>query len=406
MAIPRNRAITALLGVITTVLVGWVLHVGAGILQPLVIAILLASLLSPVVRGLARWHIPPFVTVILLATLLFFGLARLGLLLQANVNAFLSEQAAVPSPPRPPPRTVDGDDYMLVQGFDFAVRLLTGVRLRGSAEDTAWNPLMRIDPMSREQEQLSQQVGGWHGVLDRLSLRMQESSVPEPLNTFLIDTLRELELREVAAGLIGSGFDFTRGLVLVIIYMVFMFAEQAVFRRKILSVVRRSDTPVILDTIARGIQRYLGVKTIMSLATGALCYVVLVALDIPYALLYGFLTFILNYIPTFGSIVAGAFPTITALATGPFYKVMIVVSTYLAVNLLLGSFLEPRILGRELDLSPLVIVISVVVWAGIWGVVGTFLAVPLTAAMQIILASAETTRPIAVLLSSGPPRDT
>ena len=85
--------------------------------------------------------------------------------------------------------------------------------------------------------------------------------------------------------------------------------------------------------------------------------------------------------------------------------VITVMATYLGVNLVLGSFLEPKILGRQLNLSPLVIIISVVVWAGIWGVVGTFLAVPLTAAMQIILASSETTRPIAVMLSSGPPRD-
>jgi len=70
----------------------------------------------------------------------------------------------------------------------------------------------------------------------------------------------------------------------------------------------------------------------------------------------------------------------------------------------LGSLIEPRILGRELDLSPLVIIVSVVVWAGLWGVVGAFLAVPMTATLQIVLASNETTRPIAVVLSSGPPK--
>jgi len=194
----------------------------------------------------------------------------------------------------------------------------------------------------------------------------------------------------------------------VLIYMVFIFAEQAVFRRKILSIAgdRRAEAEEVLETIGRGIQRYLGVKTVVSFLTGALCYAVLNALDIPYALLFGLLTFMLNYIPTFGSIIAGIFPTITALAIeASWSKALIVMVTYLSVNLTLGSFIEPRILGRELNLSPLVVVVSVVVWAGLWGVVGGFLAVPLTAAMQICLASQETTRPIAVMLGSGPPRE-
>lgn len=208
--------------------------------------------------------------------------------------------------------------------------------------------------------------------------------------------------------MIGGGFDFTKGLLLVVIYMLFIFAEQAVFRRKILSVAgsRERDAEKVLDTIGKGIQRYLGVKTLVSFATGALCYAVLVALDVPFALLFGFLTFLLNYIPTFGSIIAGILPVITALADGSSWnRVLAIIFTYLSVNIVLGSFLEPRILGRELNLSPLVIIISVVVWAALWGVIGTFLAVPLTAAAQIVLASQENTRPIAVLLSSGPPKE-
>ena len=196
--------------------------------------------------------------------------------------------------------------------------------------------------------------------------------------------------------------------------MVFIFAEQAVFRRKILSIAgdRRDEAAEVLETIGRGIQRYLGVKTVVSFLTAALCFVVLKALAIPYALLFGLLTFMLNYIPTFGSIIAGILPTITALAIidpssvgTDWTKAAIVAVTYISVNLTLGTLIQPRILGRELNLSPLVVVVSVVVWAGLWGVVGGFLAVPLTATLQICLASQETTRPIAIMLGSGPPRE-
>lgn len=357
---PSNRATTVLLGILTTIMVGWALHVGASILQPLVIALLLASMLQPVVRQLARWKIPPTLTVILIVALLFFGLARVGLLIQANAIAFL-----------------------------------------GGADAP-------VDTLAEDQAELSRGLGGWKGLKNSIEERLRRSETPQRLTEYVRDSLDALRPEDLAPDLLGSGFGFTKGLLLVLIYMVFIFAEQAVFRRKILSIAgdRQEDAEKVLDTIGRGIQRYLGVKTIISFVTGALCYAVLVALEVPYALLFGFLTFLLNYIPTFGSIVAGLMPTVTALAVEESWsKAFAVMATYVTVNLVLGSFLEPKILGRELNLSPLVIIVSVVVWAGLWGVVGTFLAVPLTATMQIILASHENTRPIAVMLSSGPSRE-
>jgi len=363
----QSRATTVLLGILTTILVGWVLNVGAAILQPLVIALLLSSMLQPVVRQLARWKIPPPVTVILIAALLFFAIARVGLLLQANVRSFIGNARSEVTQSAPMPQEVE------------------------------------LDPGSEDQRQLIEQLGGLDEVVEIIAERLGAGPLSAPIRTDLVSLLKE-----ISTDLLGSSLGFTRALLLVTIYMLFIFAEAAVFRRKILSVAgpRKGDAAQVLDRIGYGIQRYLAVKTTVSLLTGALCYVALIALDIPYALLFGLMTFLLNYIPTFGSIIAGAFPTVTAFAVeGSWNKAVAVAAIYLTVNVALGSFVEPKILGRELNLSPLVIIISVVVWAGIWGVVGTFLAVPLTAAMQIILASNETTRPIAVMLSSGPPRE-
>ncbi len=363
---PTSRAAVVLLGILTTILIGWVLHVGAGILQPLVIALLLASMLQPVVRFLGRHHIPPPVTVILIVTLIFLGVARVGLLLQANVQ------------------------WLFSQG-----------QRESRVED--------VDPLSPDQQELAQQFD-WDVFLDRFQAWMVEREFPDLFTEVASNWLRDFDVDAFTTGIIGGGLDFMTGLLLVVIYMLFIFAEQAVFRRKILSIFegRREDARTVLDTIGRGIQRYLGVKTITSLATGAICYAVLVSLSVPYAILLGVLTFAFNYIPTFGSIIAGGLATFVAIVTVPepgLATPVIVVITYLAVNLTLGSYVEPKILGRELNLSPLVVIISVVVWAGLWGAVGTFLAVPLTAALQIILASNENTRPIAVMLSSGPPKE-
>ncbi|MGB0952865.1 MAG: AI-2E family transporter [Planctomycetota bacterium] len=357
-----NRSVLILLSILTIIMVGWVLHVAASILQPLVIALLLASMLQPVVVRLARWKIPPALTVVALVASLFVGLAQAGILLQANIVQFL-----------------------------------------GDTEETTYQE--SIDPVTENQEELSGDFD-WPSLVDDLGTRMEGSSMPEPVQNLLLESLRDLDLSGVARGIFDGGLGFTRALVLVMIYMIFIFAEQKIFRRKILSIAgdRQDEAARVLDTIGRGIQKYLSVKTAVSLMTGSLCYFMLVMLQIPYALLFGLLTFLLNYIPTFGSIIAAIFPTITALALEESWnKAFIVLAAYLSINLTLGSFLEPKVLGRELNLSPLVIIVSVVVWAGIWGVVGAFLAVPLTSAIQIVLLSSERTRPVALLLGSGPP---
>ncbi len=398
-----NRALTVLLGIIATVLVGWVLHEGAAILRPLVIAFLMASMLHPVVRGLARKGIPPALTVMLMVWLLFLGLVQVGFLINTNVLAFLdsaAEEGAVITRAQGADSTpAQGADSTPAQGADS-----TPVQDAADSEVPSF--------LGEEQDALMARWN-WEAIEKGLGAFMEGSNLPKGAVAYFKDILENLQPERLAGDLALGGFDFLTNVVLVLIYMVFIFAEQAVFRRKILSIAgdRRDEAAEVLETIGRGIQRYLGVKTVVSFLTAALCFVVLKALAIPYALLFGLLTFMLNYIPTFGSIIAGILPTITALAMidpsvePSWTKAAIVAATYISVNLTLGTFIEPRILGRELNLSPLVVVVSVVVWAGLWGVVGGFLAVPLTATMQICLASQETTRPIAIMLGSGPPRE-
>tara|TARA_R110002126_G_scaffold33398_2_gene104703 strand:- start:3665 stop:5026 length:1362 start_codon:yes stop_codon:yes gene_type:complete len=428
-----NRAFLLLLGLIATVLLGWVLHVGAGIIQPIVIALLMASMLRPVVLMLARRGIPPALTVLALTTVLFLVLFQVGMMIQQNITQFLTntgEVAVVDDAGIP----IDGELVIPIEAGEFGSEPIFDPS-DDSGSDADTNQDQEPDPTAGDTDETPNPDGssedapveeekdedeeltgkeleattGWTSIVEDFCRRIKESErIPKDGKGYLIKILRGMDPAEIAEGIALSGVDFVKTLLLVLIYMVFIFAEQAIFRRKILAIAgdRQGDAAEILDRIGRGIQRYLGVKTVVSFLTGALCYLVLVTLEIPYALLFGFLTFLLNYIPTFGSIIASIPPTVTALAidSDP-TKAIVVLATYLAVNLTLGSFIEPRILGRELNLSPLVVVISVVVWAGLWGVVGGFLAVPLTAALQITLASNETTRPIAIMLGSGPPRD-
>lgn len=342
------RALTALVGVVATILVGWVLISAAPILQPLVIAVLLCNVLQPVVRALARYRIPSWATVVMLLGVLLYALIIGGNRLYAGLRRFAGEAG------------VNGGQ---------------GVR------------------------QLKQQLVSRIQSYDMMS---------DGLGDSVVGLINDIDLTSIVVNLAGTVKDFMLGLFLVVLYMIFIFAEQAVFRRKIIAVAknRSQDAEKALISISLRIQRYLGVKTVTSLSTGVLCYSVLLYLNLPYAELYGIMTFLLNYIPTFGSLAAAILPVATALAdreglTDP----LIVAGTYIVVNVMLGSFIEPRLLGRELNLSPLVILVSVVVWAALWGVTGTFLAVPLTATAQIILSNFQSTRGIAILLSNGPPRE-
>lgn len=444
-----TRAQTLLLGIIASILIGWVLHVGAPILKPLVIAFLLASLLQPFVILLARKGIPPALTVVLMVWLLFLGLVQAGLLLNANLQPlFRATQngtvAEAPPAEGDDPEAEGGDG---TEGEDTErptdEEVGTGETGEPGDSDASTEPGEStetgestepgadedgeaseatageeeeeegvLDKVRVGQEEAIEQAGGWLSIISKLQTKIGASELDERLRKYAIQSLEQLknETRpeDFVGGLALGGFGFLTNLVLVLIYMVFIFAEQAVFRRKILAVAgdRREEAAEVLDTIGRGIQRYLGVKTVVSFLTGALCTLVLVALEIPYAPLFGFLTFALNFIPTFGSIIAGIFPTVTAIAIGnDFTSAILIMITYLGVNLTLGSFIEPRILGRELNLSPLVVVVSVVVWGSLWGIVGAFLAVPLTSALQICMASQETTLPIAIMLGSGPPKE-
>lgn len=369
-----NRAFILLVGIIATILVGWVLHVGAAILQPLVIALLLASLLSPLVTGLARLKIPPALTVIAIAASLLYGAVRVGFLIQANIQAFLRSNPSrtMPGPPIPGAQAPPDEAVFAADAPERGIDLSF--------------------------------------ILENIEERLRESErLPEPVVTGIIDWIGRIDVGELARNVAEDSLGFVRSLFLVILYMVFIFAEQAVFKSKILSVAgeRKQDAAKVLDTLSRGIQRYLGVKTIASIATGAICYLALVLLEVPYAMLFGILTVLLNYIPTFGSIIAAFPPMATAFAVedGGLTLLAVVGLIYISVNTLIGSYLEPKVLGRELNLSPLVIIVAVVIWGGLWGVVGAFLAVPIMATVQIVLYSMYTTRPLAVLLSSGPPRD-
>lgn len=191
-------------------------------------------------------------------------------------------------------------------------------------------------------------------------------------------------------------------LVIVTLTMTFILFEQSELAKK---------TAVAFGTGSRlegpfanapaDVQRYLFIKTCVSLATGVLVGLWCYALGLDFALMWGLVAFLLNYIPTIGSILAAIPPILLALVQLGFVPALGVAAGFVAVNICLGNLLEPRLLGRSLGLSPLVVFLSLLFWGWLWGPAGMLICVPMTVIAKLVLESHDDTRWIAVLLGSA-----
>lgn len=200
------------------------------------------------------------------------------------------------------------------------------------------------------------------------------------------------------AGILASGG-------LIMIYVLFLFLEQGNFDQKITALFSNSgseeDVRKIIGRIRNDIQKYISIKMFTSSLTGLLSYTFLRIVDVDFAGVWGLLIFLLNFIPTVGSIIATIFPAMIALAQSDGYTLFILVLAGIGVlQICIGNILEPRLMGNSFNLSPIVILLNLGLWQYIWGIPGMFLCVPFLIILTIILSHFPGTRSIAIILSS------
>lgn len=192
---------------------------------------------------------------------------------------------------------------------------------------------------------------------------------------------------------------------LVALVMVFILAEATVFPFKFQAILgRSSEGRRRMTKTIKEVQAYLGIKTLVSLATGLTAGVFCWLMGLEFPVLLGIVAFVLNYIPTIGSIIA-AIPAMTlALILQEPSWMLLVGLGYLAINTLFGNILEPNLMGRRLGLSTLVVVLSLIFWGWLWGPIGALLSVPLTMVLKIVLENTPDLRWAAILLDKVPPQ--
>lgn len=235
---------------------------------------------------------------------------------------------------------------------------------------------------------LSQDAGLW---LERLGMDHTSEAVPDLLNPSAASGL-------VRSALSSASGTFATGL-LVLLAVVFMLLEAPSLPAKLKAAFdMTSDGEARLARILDSINQYMRIKTLTSLGTGVCIWLWLWVLGVDFAVLWGILAFVLNFIPFVGAVLMAIPAVLMALVTTDVPTTLAVILGYIAVNIVIGSILEPKIMGRGLGVSTLAVFLSLLFWGWVLGTIGVFLSVPLTMVLIITMEAIPSTRGIAIML--------
>lgn len=334
-----QRLVPVLLGVITFIVIMAGLRAAQSIVVPLMLAVFAALIASPVLLWMERKGVPTWVSVFAIVLAMVAVVGIIGYVAGASVQ-------------------------------DFSDRL----------------------PFYKQQFQAR---------LTKATSNMSEDAAAAVRDLF--DVFDPAKAMSLAAGLLtGVGGALTNATLIVFI-LIFILLEVSGFQKKLhLAIPHSRQVMDYISEVAHSIKRYLAIKTLISLATGLTAGGMVALLGVDFAILWGLLAFLLNYIPSIGSILAAIPPVLLALVQiGP-GAALAVTTGYVLINAVYGNLVEPRLAGRGVGLSPLVVFLSLVFWGWVLGPVGMLVSVPLTASIKIALESTESTRWAAILLGSTP----
>ncbi len=242
--------------------------------------------------------------------------------------------------------------------------------------------------------------------ISTILISLQEKLNLSPLNLETVDWSKQLNLNKIGGLVVsslGPFFSFISNLFLISIFLIFMLAGRGKTQEKLKKSLNKKNARKVIEVVEKidgQIQKYLVIKTIVSLFTGIFVTVVLLIFGVDFAIVFGFLTFLMNYIPNIGSFIATAFPIIIAFfqfeTIWPAFWIMVLL---MSIQMIMGNFIEPKLMGRGLGLSPLVVLFFLFFWGWLWGIPGMILSVPIAAIVKIICSNIDELNIIAALMS-------
>jgi predicted PurR-regulated permease PerM len=327
-----------LLGILALVAAGVVLKYLQPVILPLVIAWFLSYIMNPTVEFMARKKVPRGLA-IFIVLLIFFGICYLGaIFIFGRVSAF-------------------------------------------------------TEAFPKYQARFTEITGALHSKLDLKTNPLAQINWEKTVGRFLLT-------------LSGSLVSVISNLVMVIIFLIFLLGGKPYFKFKIKKAFKQEQGDrfaQVLSSASSQITRYLAIQFLLSSATGVLIWVALAVIGVDFAATWGVLAFFLNFIPTVGSILASIPPIILALVQ--FYPGIlpgiITLIVILGIQLLIGGGIGPKVMGDKLNLSSVVVLLSLAFWGWLWGIVGAILSIPIASAIKIVCENVDELRPVSVMMGSG-----
>lgn len=214
------------------------------------------------------------------------------------------------------------------------------------------------------------------------------------------------EYGEILTNIANSISSIFGDTIIILVYAAFMFSEESSFKLKLEKMFRDkleyARVNGMLNKIGTSFSDYIRLKTYVSLMTGGVGYVFLLIMGVDSPFFWALLMFLLNYIPTIGSLIATLFPAIFSLMQfGDYTPFLIILVGLGIIEWIIGNVIEPKLMGNSLNLSPLVTILALIVWGQIWGITGMLLSTPITVVMVIVFSQFEKTRSVAIMLSQN-----
>lgn len=345
----ENRIIIAFLGILSVIAIGLVLYYARSIILPFALAVFISYVLNPIITFFEKRKIPVAISIILSIIITFLILNLCGVLIYGSIKSFAA-------------------DFPKYEA--------------------------RVDQI-------------YHSVLHLLDIPQAPvaGDVQEGDRFGILADINNLSVSGIILKTLGSIMNFLSDTALVLLFLLFILIGRNQLIHKIRLAFKQDMSnriSTIITNINKEIQKYLVAKTLISFLTGVSVTIVLVLFDVEFALVWGLLTFLLNFIPTIGSFVAVLLPLGVAFFQYSDNLIMLlwIALILIAIQFTEGNLIDPRVIGHSLNLSPLVVLFSLIFWGWLWGIIGMFLAVPLAVIAKIIFENIDSLRFISVLMSS------
>lgn len=364
-----NRIIIILLGILSAIGIGAVLFFSRSIILPFALAVFLYYILNPLINFFEKRRVPALFSTFLALVITFLAMNLLGVIIFTSIKSFAANAGQYE-------QRLSNIAYDVMDFFEVPI-------------ETIENKTIPADSLTVSK-----------GVPDSLM-----TELPQDEQFSIWRNLRKFSISGYIIKTLGSILNFLSDTALVMLFLLFILVGRNQLNNKVKLAFEKETSQrisTIVTNINGQIQKYLLTKTFISLLTGLLVTIVLILFNVEFALVWGILTFLLNFIPTIGSFIATVLPLGVAFLQNidhPIIVVWIALCLFL-VQFSIANLLEPRIVGRSLNLSPLVVLMSLIFWGWLWGIIGMFLAVPIAVIGKIIFENIESLRFLSVLMSA------